>query len=145
MFLTFAVIFFTLVVQGLTLPTLVRRLVAADSDPDTDEEFRARLVTAKAALAQIDALSAQDLLRTDTAQRMRSMYDYRTHRFAARLGKIEDAGYEDRSQAYQDSVRLILQAERDALIAMRRDGRVSNQVLNRILLDLDLEESRLEA
>lgn len=144
-FLTFAVIFFTLVVQGLTLPTLVRRLVAAESDPDTDEEFRARLVTAKAALAQIDALVAQQLVRGDTAQRMRSMYDYRAHRFAARLGKIEDAGYEDRSQAYQDTVRLVLQAQRDALIAMRRDGRVSNQVLNRILRELDLEESRLEA
>ena len=76
---------------------------------------------------------------------MRGMYEYRAHRFAARLGKIDDDGYEDRSQAYQQMVRLVLQAQRDALIAMRREGRLSNEMLNRILRDLDLEESRLEA
>lgn len=144
-FLTFAVIFFTLVVQGLTLPTLVRRLDTEDGDPDTDEEIRARLVAAKAALAQIDALSAQELIRSDTAQRIRSIYGYRARRFSARLGKIEDTGYEDRSQAYQEIVRLVLQAQRQALIMMRREGRLSNEVFNRILRDLDLEESRLEA
>jgi hypothetical protein len=42
-------------------------------------------------------------------------------------------------------VRLVLKAKRDALITMRREGRLSNEVMNRILRDLDLEESRLEA
>src|SRR5215204_2316279 len=44
-FLTFAVIFFTLVVQGLSLPTLIRRLGV--SDGGADEEVRARLVATK--------------------------------------------------------------------------------------------------
>jgi len=61
------------------------------------------------------------------------------------LGKVEDEGYEDRSQAYQEMVRLVLQAQRQALVGMRREGRLSNEILNRILRDLDLEESRLEA
>ncbi|MEU0497478.1 Na+/H+ antiporter [Mycobacterium sp. NPDC006124] len=144
-FLTFVVIFFTLVVQGLTLPALVRRLDAGDDDPDTDEEIRARLIAAKAALAEIDALDAEEWTRGDTAERMRGQYDYRVRRFAARLGKISDEGYEDRSQAYQEMVRLVLQAQRQALVTMRREGRLSNEILNRILRDLDLEESRLEA
>ncbi|MCV7424791.1 Na+/H+ antiporter [Mycobacterium yunnanensis] len=143
-FLTFVVIFFTLVVQGLTLPALVRRL-DSDDDEDTDEEIRARLVAAKAALAEIDALDAEEWTRGDTAERMRGQYDYRARRFAARLGKVEDEGYEDRSQAYQEMVRLVLQAQRQALVDMRREGRLSNEILNRILRDLDLEESRLEA
>jgi len=142
-FLTFVVIFFTLVVQGLTLPALVRRLDS--DDDDSDEEVRARLVAAKAALAQIDALDAEEWTRGDTAERMRGQYDYRARRFAARLGKVEDEGYEDRSQAYQEMVRLVLQAQRQALVGMRREGRLSNEILNRILRDLDLEESRLEA
>jgi Na+/H+ antiporter len=40
-FLTFAVIFFTLVVQGLSLPALIRRLGVSDGGADADEEIRA--------------------------------------------------------------------------------------------------------
>ncbi|MET0474048.1 MAG: Na+/H+ antiporter [Mycobacterium sp.] len=144
LFLTFAVILFTLVVQGLTLPTLVRRLGVGDGNPDTDEEIRARLMASKAAIAQIDALAGEEWTRDDTAQRMRGMYEYRAQRFAARLGKIDDDGYEDRSVAYQQMVRVVLQSQREALIAMRRKGELSNEGLNQILNELDLEESRLE-
>jgi CPA1 family monovalent cation:H+ antiporter len=61
---------------------------------------------------------------------MRALYEYRKRRLAARAGKIEDEGYEDRSLAYQHMVRLILWAQRDALLQMRSDGRLSNQVMN---------------
>src|SRR5262249_46029069 len=58
LFLTFAVILFTLVVQGLTLPSLVRRLgVPLGEDEDEREEIRARLVTATAALERLDILA----------------------------------------------------------------------------------------
>jgi hypothetical protein len=144
LFLTFVVIFFTLVAQGLTLPTLIRRLGVDDGDPDTDEEVRARLVAAKAAMARIDLLEGEDWTRSDTAERMRGMYEYRAQRFAARLGKVADDGYEDRTLAYQQMVRHVLRAQREALIDMRRTGDLSNEGLNRILRDLDLEESRLE-
>lgn len=59
-------------------------------------------------------------------------------------GKIEDEGYEDRSLAYQQMVQLVLGAQREALLRMRSDGELSNEVMNRILRELDLEESRLE-
>ena len=45
------------------------------------------------------------------------MYEYRKRRFAARAGKIEDDGYEDRSLAYQQMVQIVLAAQREALIA----------------------------
>jgi hypothetical protein len=41
-------------------------------------------------------------------------------------------------------VRLVLGAQRDAPLHIRNDGKVSNAVMNRILHELDLEESRLE-
>jgi monovalent cation/hydrogen antiporter len=143
-FLTFAVIFFTLVVQGLTLPTLIRRLGVHDGGADADEEVRARLVATKAAIEQIDALSGEDWTRDDTVERMRGLYEYRKRRFAARAGKVEDDGYEDRSLAYQQMVQLVIGAQREALIRLRRNGELSNEVMNRILRELDLEESRLE-
>jgi CPA1 family monovalent cation:H+ antiporter len=143
-FLTFAVIFFTLVVQGLSLPALIRRLGVSDGGADADEETRARLVATKAAIAQIDALGGEEWTRDDTIERMRGLYEYRKRRFAARAGKIEDDGYEDRSLAYQQMLQLVLGAQRDALLRMRSDGELSNEVMNRILRELDLEESRLE-
>ena len=73
------------------------------------------------------------------------MYQYRKRRLAARAGKIEDDGYEDRSLAYQQMVQLVLGAQRQALLRMRSDGKLSNEVMNRILHERDLEESRLES
>ncbi|HYZ37088.1 MAG TPA: Na+/H+ antiporter [Pseudonocardiaceae bacterium] len=143
-FLTFAVIVCTLVVQGLSLPTLIRCLGVRTDDSEAEEEIRARLVTTKAAIAQIDALAGEEWTRDETVERMRALYEYRRRRFAARAGKIEDDGYEDRSLAYQQMVQLVLKAQRDALLRMRSNGDLSNETMIRILRELDLEESRLE-
>jgi Na+/H+ antiporter len=144
LFLTFAVIFATLVVQGLSLPTLIRRLGITDGGEAADEELRARLVATKAALAQIDALRDEDWARDDTLDRLHAAYDYRKRRLATRAGKIEDDGYEDRSLQYQQAVQIVLGAQRDALVELRRDGTISNETMNRVIRELDLEESRLE-
>ncbi len=143
-FLTFAVIFFTLVAQGLSLPALIQAVGVTRDGSEESEELRARLVATKAALDQLDELAKEDWTRDDTVDRMRAMYDYRKRRFAARAGKIEDDGYEDRSLAYQRMVQAVLAAQRDTLIRMRGNGEISNEVMNRIIRELDLEESRLE-
>ena len=143
-FLTFVVILATLVGQGLSLPALIRRLHISEGGADADEELHARLVATKAALGQIDALADEDWTRDETVERIRAWYEYRKRRLAARAGKIQDEGYEDRSLAYQEMVRLVLAAQREALLGMRSDGKLSNETMNRILRELDLEESRLE-
>jgi monovalent cation/hydrogen antiporter len=143
-FLTFAVIFFSLVVQGLSLPALLRRLGVSAVGADADEEIRARLVATKAAIEQIDALASEEWTRDETVERLRAFYEHRKRRFAARAGKIEDDGYEDRSLAYQRMLQLVLRAQREALLRMRSSGELSNEMMNRILRELDLEESRLE-
>ena len=126
------------------MPTLIRRLGVSDGGADADEEIRARLVATKAAIAQIDTLAGEEWTRDETVERMRALYEYRKRRFAARAGKIEDEGYEDRSLAYQQMVQLVLGTQREALLRMRSDGELSNEAMNRILRELDLEESRLE-
>ena len=143
-FLTFAVILATLVVQGLSLPWLIRRLGVGDGDGADPEEVRARLVATKAALARLDELADEDWTRDDTIERMRGMYEYRKRRFAARAGKIEDDGYEDRSLAYQRTIQEVLAAEREALVRLRDERQISNEMMNRLLREFDLEETRLE-
>jgi NhaP-type Na+/H+ and K+/H+ antiporter len=143
-FLTFVVIFVTLVLQGLSLPMLIRAAGVSDGGAEADEETRARLVAAKAALNQIDALAEEDWTRDDTIERLRGQYQFRKQRLAARAGKVTDDGIEDRSQAYQQMVRSVLAAQRDALLDLRSEGKVSNETMNRIQRELDLEESRLD-
>jgi NhaP-type Na+/H+ or K+/H+ antiporter len=143
-FLTFVVILVTLVVQGLSLPAVIGRSGVSDGGAEQDEETRARLVATKAALAQIDDLASEEWTRDDTIERLRDLYQFRKQRLAARAGKISDDGFEDRSQAYQRTVRALLAAQRDALLEMRDEGKVSNETMNRLQRELDLEESRLE-
>jgi monovalent cation/hydrogen antiporter len=143
-FLTFAVIFTTLVVQGLTLPGLIHRLGIVSDGAEETEEVRARLVATRAALAQLDQLAAEEWTRDDTVDRLRSLYEYRQRRFAARAGKIEDDGYEDRALTYQQTLQVVLAAQRNALVDLRNRGEISNEVMNRVVRELDLEESRLE-
>jgi CPA1 family monovalent cation:H+ antiporter len=143
-FLTFAVILATLVLQGLSLPAVIGWLHVTPDASEDAEETRARLVATKAALAELDELAEQEWTRDDTIERMRGQYQYRMRRFAARAGKIEDDGYEDRSLAYQRVLQSVLGAQREALVSLRNEGEISNEVMNRVIRDLDLEESRLE-
>jgi CPA1 family monovalent cation:H+ antiporter len=143
-FLTFAVILATLVLQGLTLPKLIRVLHIEADDGEAREELRARLVATQAALTRLEELADEDWTRDDTIERMTGLYDYRRRRLKARAGKIEDDGYEDRSTAYQRAVREVLEAQRAAVVALRNDGTISNDVMHRLERELDLEDERLE-
>jgi Na+/H+ antiporter len=143
-FLAFAVIFATLILQGLTLPLLIRRLGVHDDDAEEREELHARLTAAGAALERLDELAEEEWTRDDTIDRMRGRYRYRHRRFAARAGKVEDDGYEERSLAYQQLERAVIEAQRDALLRLRDEGAISNEVMRRVEHDLDLEDVRLE-
>jgi monovalent cation/hydrogen antiporter len=144
-FLTFAVIFATLVLQGLSLPAVIRRLgVSGKGRAEQEEELRAELAAAKAAVERLDALAGEDWTCDDTIERMRATYEYRRRRFGARAGELEDEGYEDRSLAYQHVLRSVLAAQREVLIRMRTEGAISNETMNRVIHELDLEESRFE-
>jgi len=144
LFLTFSVIFTTLVVQGLTLPTLIRRLRFQEDDAEEREEVRARLAATHAALDRLDELAGADWTRDDTVERLHGLYEFRRRRLKARGGYLEDDGAEDRSQAYQRLLRELLQAQRQAIVRLRNQGQISNDVMHRIERELDLEDTRLE-
>ena len=143
-FLSFAVILFTLVVQGLTLPALIRKLGIEEDDVEEREEFAARIAAAEAALARLEALGSEEWARDDTVERMKSLYNYRRRRFTARADGDDSDGIEERSAAYQRLIREVLNAQRDELLRLRRDREISDDVMRRVQRDLDLEDQRLE-
>ena len=143
-FLTFAVILATLVVQGLTLPALIRRLRVRGDDAEEREEVRARLAATDAALARLQELAGAEWTREDTVERLDGLYQFRRRRLKARAGIHQDEGFEDRSLAYQRLVRELLEAQRHAIVRLRNQGTISNDVMHRIERELDLEDTRLE-
>jgi Na+/H+ antiporter len=143
-FLTFCVILGTLVVQGLSLPILIRMLRIEPDHKEEREDAKARIRAAEAAIDRLDQLVDEEWVREDTAQRMRGLYDFRRNRFASRFDDESDGAIEEQSQAYQRLRRELLDAERAAVTQLGRDGVISGDVVNRVRRDLDLEDARLD-
>jgi monovalent cation/hydrogen antiporter len=144
LFLTFSVILATLVGQGLTLPYVIRVLGLEDDGIEDREDAKARIHAAEAALARLEELVGEDWVRDDTAERVRGSYRFRTSRYRARFDDEDDGAIESRSQDYQRLRRELLDAERRALVDLRRSGAISNDVWLRVGRDLDLEDERLD-
>jgi CPA1 family monovalent cation:H+ antiporter len=138
------VILATLLLEGLSLPALIRTLGVQGADDDACGEDRARLLAAQAALARLDELAAEPWVRPETIRRMRGVYEYRTRRFEARMSDDDDGDIEEGSIAYQRLRREILEAERAEIIRLRNQGRINDDVMRRVERDLDLEDVRLE-
>ncbi|HET8700164.1 MAG TPA: cation:proton antiporter, partial [Nitrococcus sp.] len=146
LFLTFCVILFTLVPQGVSLSLLIRLLgLAGSEDVEEREETEARLRAAQAALARLDELKAEHWVSEEVAARMRDLYEFRRRRFAARgAEEADEYDYEKHSLAAQRLRQELLTAERAALLRLRSEGRISDEIRRRVERELDLEETRLE-
>jgi Na+/H+ antiporter len=145
-FFAFAVVLATLVVQGLSLPALIRalRLEADDGGRDA-EEARARVRAAEAALDRLEELQSEAWVLDDTAERARGLYRFRIDRFTSRGDSDGDGKVEKRSLKYQRLRRELLEAERHAVVEMRNTGEISDEVMRLVERDIDLEVSRLDA
>jgi len=143
-FLTYAVILATLLLQGLSLPYVLRWLGVEEDDGDDHGEAKARLRAAKAAVRRINELIAEDWVREESAERLRALYEFRIRRFRARFDDGDDGAIEAGSQAYQRLRREVLEAERTEIIRLRNAGEIDDDVMRRVERDLDLEDTRLE-
>ena len=143
-YLAFCVILATLVLQGLSLPLVIRLLNLEDDGTAAKEETKARVYAADAALARLDELAGESWVRDDTAERMRGLYRFRQNRFSARFDAEDDGAIEQRSQDYQRLRRELLDAERQAVVELRRQGSINDDIMNLVQRDLDLEDARLD-
>jgi NhaP-type Na+/H+ or K+/H+ antiporter len=143
-FLTFSVIFVTLVLQGLTLPTLIRMLgLEGGHANDAEEEEEARRIITSTALAHLEEARSQDVADFD------SVYDDIARRYSRRLASLTKAGTEGEAmsnrelQRYRAILGELLPVERKTAVRLRNEGRINDEVLRKIEHELDLSESRL--
>jgi monovalent cation/hydrogen antiporter len=146
-YLTVAVIICTLVLQGLTLPRLIRRLGLGAERAWSPEEAIARLEAAQAALDALEEIEAEHQGEDDPAlERLRELYRARFARCVSAIeGKGEVVPLEDPVLDYQTLRRQLLGVERAALVGLRNSGRIRPDIFRRIQRDLDLEEARLRS
>ncbi len=140
---TFGVILATLVIQGLTLSPIVRALRLPPDDTLEREEMLAREQAAIAALSKLDELSREPWALPGPLDRRRTQYAGRLRRFS----RIDTSGGAQAAEAAA-ARRLrhaALEAERAALIRLRNDGVISDDVLQRLENELDVEAIRLGA
>jgi CPA1 family monovalent cation:H+ antiporter len=147
-FLTFVVVIGTLLLHGLTLPLLIRRLGVQGNEARTDA-IAAAAAQEKAAIAAADRLDklladpktaevherAADVLRAWNTRRRNSAWE--------RLGRTEEEIGESPTSAFRRLRLEMLAAERAAFIAERDSGHIDDEVLRSVLHGLDLEEATL--
>ncbi|MBM3491117.1 MAG: Na+/H+ antiporter [Alphaproteobacteria bacterium] len=136
-FLTFAVIIVTLVLQGVSLSPLIRLLGVGEDSVLAREERVARLKTTFAALRELDRLVTGKGVPEELAKNLRKEYiaRYRQAKRSSGGNASGDAGHRLRLAC--------IAAERRRLIKLRREGTIGDEVLHRIQRELDLEEVRL--
>jgi monovalent cation/hydrogen antiporter len=142
-YLAFAVVVVTLVVQGLTLPLLVRAVHLPTDTAEDDEETLAWIEATEAGLARLEELEGEDWAHDEVVNRMRDVYGFRRARYAARADGDGDYKLEKRSRASRRLRLELLDAEREALVQLRRTGRISDAVERRVRRELDFEDARL--
>lgn len=142
-FLTFSVILVTLVLQGLSLPGLIRRLRLKGDRSQEREENEARLKATEAALTRLEALTAEEWVPPGIADHLREHYATRLRLYKRRVAKGDGGPHEERTAAYHRLQRELLEAEHEAVVRLRDEGAISDDVLHTIERELDLERIRL--
>ncbi|WP_369179330.1 Na+/H+ antiporter [Streptomyces mutabilis] len=145
LFLTFTTVIGTLVVQGVTLPPLIRLLKFPDHDvqAETLAEANAQAQASRAAEQRLDDLLADErnALPTPLADRLRTVLERRRNAVWERLGQVNPVTGESVDDTYRRLSREMIGAEREVFVRLR-DGRyIDDEMLRTLLRRLDLEEA----
>jgi Na+/H+ antiporter len=140
----FTVVAGTLLVQGLTLPWLVRRLRLPGPDAAEDALQSAGLVNsaAQAGLAVLDEVRTDDD-PPDVIEQLRERATRRSNQIWEQLGRSQSE-LEPPAATYRRLRLQMLSAERSSIIEARDTGVYDDEVLRSALSSIDFEESLLD-
>jgi Na+/H+ antiporter len=144
LFVSFGVIFITLVGFGLGLPPVVRWLGVAQAGraehvAELESEIAARREALGAALKSLDAITDDRELSDEVVKLLRARHETRTNQLPDSL----DPEAHDVSAAGTRLTRELISVERKFIHVLLRDGKITDETRRRIERDLDLEEASL--
>jgi CPA1 family monovalent cation:H+ antiporter len=144
LFVSFGVIFITLVGLGSSLPLVVKWLGVANIGRDEhiaehEQEISARREALAAALASLDAMTDDRELSDEVVKLLRARHETRANQLPDSL----DPDHHDVSATGTSLTRELIASERKFIHALLRDGKITDETRRRIERDLDLEEASL--
>jgi CPA1 family monovalent cation:H+ antiporter len=144
-FVTFCVIFATLVVMGSTLPLVIRVLHVVDDGRMNRKEVEIRIKALEDGMARLRELEAtfDTEVEWEVEGRIVAEYQHRIQHLRGHLELGPDTEEETENAVDHRLQNAALLAERRAIQAMRRSGQIPDDVYRAIEYDLDLSESRL--
>ncbi|GAA3857834.1 Na+/H+ antiporter [Streptomyces lacrimifluminis] len=145
LFLTFTTVIGTLVVQGLTLPPLIRllKLPGRDAQAETLAEANAQAQASRAAQRRLEGLLEDDrnALPPPLADRLRTVLERRQNAVWERLGSVNPVTGETVDDTYRRLSREMISAEREVFVRLRDGRHIDDEMLRTLLRRLDLEEA----
>ena len=146
-FLTFCVIVSTLILQGLSLPGLIRYFQIDREGRDErskagHQEVDARRQAAEAALEFLAAKRKEGAYPEDVLSRLEDQYRFRHGQFRAHLDGDHDGAVALGTHTFNVQTDLI-ETERQVMLKLRKEGVIDDGILRRVEKDLDLQEMRL--
>jgi len=143
-FLAFSVILVTLVLQGLTLPPLIRALGLAGATEAHPEEREARRAILEAALAYLE--KERDGGGADTAEIYADLVQHYQHRLEVLDGneRAHVRGSRNFYKRFIDESWEALRVQRRTAVQLRNQGQISDELLRELERELDLDEARLQ-
>lgn len=140
--LTFVVTVGTLLLQGTTLPALIRTLKfeASDGQERALAEAQVQNAAARAAIDRLDEVLLEGEIPDHLADRLRAIAEHRGNAAWERLGRQE---LESPAATFRRLRREMLSAEREVFIQARNRGEIDEEILRKVLRELDLEEAAL--
>jgi CPA1 family monovalent cation:H+ antiporter len=137
---SFAVILTTLVLQGLSLPFVIRALELPEDTADLREEREALIRASQSALARLEEIDDTSIIHPRLLERVRGPYEERLSRLTAEVREDPECKLtEGESAAFRRLREQALRAERVAVVGLRNQGTVSEEVLHRVQQAIDLE------
>lgn len=137
--LTFGVVLLSLLVQGLTMPALLRRLgliVGSKAKPEY-EEHAAELMAAQAALDELGAMKAKRLMAPAVLEQVHAGYLDRIEALESGLRAMHADQAAFLAQEQRALRRHLLAVEKDAIRSAHADGLVDRKVFYRLEQQLD--------
>ena len=140
---SFVVILATLVLQGLTIAPLARRLGFSGTDESVEREQQlARQRAAEAALEHLRTLKDHPDVHAGIVESARTHYEQRARHFAA-SSSMDEVCTDPFTETQRRLRHALIEAERRAVIALRDSGEISDEVLHDVERELDLDAIRL--
>ena len=140
-YLAFCLIVATLVLQGLTLPWLIRSLGLSTPGGINDEEQEARRVMLREALVHLDRKRSKNRDLSAMFGELIASYQRRLDAMPAERQEPAE-GLVDQARR-RDAILEALLVEREVLIGLRNEGRIDDEVLRTLQRELDFTESRV--